>query len=163
MESLIGALAKHLGDGWLLAVVAIIFAVANSGLVPWLFGERRRAAEERDRLIEHYAKEADNARRWRAEDGQRYEARIAALDERIEKLIEASVLSERGNSRLRHALNNVMQIVVGQCDLAMRRGERPLIQIDGLRNMFGISDDLDEKLRSLFNDAGIDPPSSATC
>lgn len=163
MESLIDALAKHLGNGWLLAVFVGIVYIANSGFVQWLFGERRRATQERDQLIEHYAKESENVRRWREQDAARYEARIADLDRRIENLIEASLLSERGNARLRHALNNVMHILVGMYDLSTSRGEHPPFNIEVFRNMFGISDDLDEKLRALFKDAGIDPSSSATC
>lgn len=162
MAEVIGELAKHLGNGWLLATVAVIVAIANSGLVPWLFGERHRAAEERDRLIEHYAKEADNQRRWRVEDAERHAREQARKDAIIERMSEAALLSERGNARLRHALNNVMHILVGQYDLALSRGERPPFQIEGFRNMFGISDDLDEKLRGLFREAGVDPPSTAT-
>lgn len=170
VESLIGELAKHIGDGWLLAIVAIIFAVVNSGLIPKWLGdrqdeharERADVAEDRRTLIANYEMEATNQRRWRKEDAERYEKEIARLAHLVDKMSEAALLSERGNARLRHAVNNLMTILISQYDLAILRNERPPFPLDGFRNLFGISADLDEKLRSLFGDADLlpDPPSS---
>lgn len=169
VETLINALVKHLGDGWLLAVAIAIVAIANSGLVPKLLGERAAARErERERiaedhrlLIEHYEAEASNQRKWRAEDAERYERKIATLEDQIGKLIEAAVLSERGNARLRHGLNNAFGYIDRLRQLYRRHGEPPP-PYNGWRDMLGISADLDDRLRALFDEAGAPPPGD-TC
>jgi hypothetical protein len=145
----------------LLVAVVGVFYIANSGLVPWLFGERHRAAQERDQLIEHYAKEADNVRRWREQDAERYEARIAELDKRIASLIEAAVLSERGNARLRHLVGNLFQHIAAQRAAERRRGHAPL-PYDGWRDALNISPDLDDRLKALFEETDF-PPSPTVC
>ncbi len=167
-STIIDALAKHLGDGWLFAVAAVIFAVVNSGLIPKWLSDRHdaRTSDSADRraLIDHYEEEATNQRRWRTEDAERYEREINRLQSLIDKMSEAALLSERGNARLRHALNNIMHVLVGQYDIAMHRGEPAPFPVESFRNLFGISPDLDEKIRGLLgiNAPPAKPPGSPT-
>ena len=168
MEGLIAELAKHINSGAILSIVAIILVIANSGIVQhWLGGrrsereaERAREIETQQELIENYKTETESQRRWRDEDSQRYSAQIATLEKRLEnaitandKMTEAVVLSERGNARLRHALNQMIQIIVTHNDIALRRGEQPVISILSLRGFFGLSDDLDDKLKEILGTA----------
>lgn len=157
MESLIDVLAKHAGDGWLWAVGAIIALVANSGIVPWLFGERRRAAEERDQLIERYAKEAEDNRRWRQQDREQYEAGLDRKEQIIERMSEAALLSERGNARLRHLVGNLFQHIAACRAFERRNGLTP-VPWDGWREGLNISGDLDDRLRELFGSIEPEPP-----
>lgn len=179
----VGALKGVLGDGWLFFAAVVIYLIANSGLVPKWLGERRgahareRAAVNEDRraLIDNYEDEADNQRRWRAEDAERfereraaYDARLAQKDDIIAKLAATTESSERGNSRLRHALNNILHVIVNANDMAIRRGEKPPFVTDGLRNLFGLSDDLDEQLHKLLGEVpprppGVPPLPGSTC
>lgn len=162
------ALRSVFGDGWLLLIAMTIYLVVNSGIIPKWLGDRRDehareradAAEERRDLIKGYETEAKNVRQWRAEDAEWYERRITNLEARnarqeevIAKLAAAVESSERGNARLRHALNNVFQYISGMRDLAIAKGETPL-QYNGWRTMLGISNDLDEQLRKLFDNTG---------
>lgn len=177
MEQLVDVLRPYLGDGWLLAVAAIIVAVVNSGVIPKWLGDRRdeharertEAAEDRRGLIENYETEATNQRRWRAEDTERfdrqiaaYEQRLAQKDDTIAKLAAAVESSERGNARLRHALNNVFQYIAAVRDLAISRGEPP-VRYEGWRTMLGLSPDLDAQLKRLFDDTTGPPSSTETC
>ena len=163
---LIDELRPYLGDGWLLIVALGIIIIVRSGVIPKWLGDRRdehakeraEAVEERRNLIENYEQEAINQRQWRIEDAKRYEAqrivyeeRIVQKDELIAKLIGAVESSERGNARLRHALRNAFQYIAGLRDLSVSRGEPPL-RYEGWRTMLGLSADLDEQIKRLFND-----------
>jgi uncharacterized coiled-coil protein SlyX len=168
----LGPLKSAFGDGWLFFAAVAIYLVANSGVIPKWLGDRRDeharersdAAEDRRSLILNYEREATNQRGWRAEDAERFERHIKALEESrarqeevIAKLATAVSSSERGNARLRHALNNILHVVINANDLAARRGERPPFATDGLRDLFGLSNDLDEQLRKLLGDVPIPP------
>lgn len=162
----LAALKSALGEGWLFGAAVIVYLVVNSGIVPKLLGERRGAqaqeraevAEDRRQLIENYEDEATNQRRWRLEDAQRYEMRLAGQDERIERqeqtiarLAAAVESCERGNARLRHLIGNLFQHIAAQRAAERQRGVAP-IPYDGWREALNISPDLDHRLRALFED-----------
>jgi len=161
------AVRTALGDGWLFAVAALFYLIVQSGIIPkWMGGrydeharERAEAAEDRRVLIENYHKEAEDQRNWRAEDTEFYERKIARLEQLVENMSEAALLSERGNARLRHLVNNLFQHIAAMRAMERRAGRTPL-PYDGWREALNISPDLDERLRDLFNDAGIEPPST---
>jgi uncharacterized coiled-coil protein SlyX len=167
----LNALRTAFGDGWLFGIAVVIYLVANSAVIPKWFGERRltqtsereRLSEDQRALIESYEREADNQRRWRAEDAERDARRIAGLEDRlarqeqvVENMAEAAVSSERGNARLRHLSVNLFQHIAAQRDLERRRGLTPL-PFDGWREALNISDDLDEKLHALFDETARPP------
>ncbi len=70
--------------------------------------EREQLSEDTQRLIENLTGDSDRQRKWRIEESSRYERTIVNLRGELirkDRIIESI---EKGNSRLRHALNNAL-------------------------------------------------------
>jgi hypothetical protein len=109
--------------GW--GIFALLFVlyqfVAHWDVFKNLFAERdRRKNEEREQLsedtqrfIDNIERDAVKQREWRIADVERYERIITQLRDDCSKKDEVIISIERGNARLRHALNNALTAFAG--------------------------------------------------
>lgn len=81
--------------------------------------EAQDIMERQSKEIERLTQDVERQRTWRAQEAADYEKLIAKQRTEISILIQTVASSEKGNSRLRHALNNVCTI-----DGALRRTVR---------------------------------------
>lgn len=107
-------IVSNYGIGWAVTAVAAFLILSRLDLVKRIFVERHRieadreerVSEETTKLLDFLRGEVAAQRQYRTEDAARYEAIIARLREDNSSLTQSIALSERGNSRLRHALRD---------------------------------------------------------
>lgn len=165
MEGLFSWLVSHASSPAVLGALLILWALDKTGFIPRYFGgrreertsEREQLSEDTKTLIDTLTSQLEQQREWRDDDNKYYLEQIRYLrndlttkDKIISNLSEAAVNSERGNARLRHALNNVFQYV-GALRRRMIRSNVPLEPYTGWESLLGISDDLDKYLQDLFD------------
>jgi hypothetical protein len=131
--------------------------------------ERERLSEDTQTLIDSMRAQAEQEHGWRTTDATYYLSQIAALrtelmmrdtaiaqrDATIATLAETGRLSERGNARLRHALNNAFQYISSLRVLMIRAGTRPA-PFNGWQDLLGLTPDLDQHLREMYGENGVD-------
>lgn len=157
-------LVAYFGWGWALILVAAFLVLSRLDIIRRLFVERQKTEnEEREqlsedvqRLIENLRGDADRQRQWRIDESTRYESRIASLEERNSKLVEIIASSERGNSRLRHTVNNLCQWASSVRTRALRAGV-PVTPFN-LSDMMELDPELAAKMKSIFDEADMMAP-----
>lgn len=169
---LILELLKHLSLQWILAASVIFLIFDRTGFVQAWFknrieaqtSERELLSEDQRDLLDRLHKQIDAEREWRINDTEYYRGQIDELrtllrerekiiamrDETIHRLADAATLSERGNARLRHSLNNVFQYVSLLITLC-RKNDVEFPAFDAWHDLLGISSDLDMYLHDLFD------------
>lgn len=165
-------LLKHLSLQWILVATVIFLVFDKTGFIQAWFkrqadaqtSERELLSEDQRDLLDRLQHQIEAERGWRVADGEYYQRQIVELrtqiqerdktiatrDDTIRSLADAATLSERGNARLRHSLNNVFQYV-GLLIMLCRKGNVEFPPFDGWHDLLGISADLDMYLHHLFD------------
>lgn len=84
--------------------------------------EREQLSEDTQQLIINLTGDADKQRKWRIEESERYERFIVTLREEMSRKDRIIESIEKGNARLRHALNNALTCYAGLSRRAKQAG-----------------------------------------
>lgn len=171
MEWLIRLLGE-LNAQWVTGAALLALLFERTGIIQSIYrhrtdrrrDEREQLSEDQQHFVDDLRNQVESERRMRVEDGRYYLAErdrirgeLAQRDDTIARLARAIEGSERGNARLRHGLNNAFTYIAALREDYRRHG-LPVRPYDGWRDMLGISADLDDMLRELFDDS-LGPPS----
>lgn len=126
-------LAEHFGWGWVVAGGVTYLVVSRLDSVKRLIVGRRRTQNiEREQnwddaqdIIRNLQEEADRLRRWRDEDARAHERVVENLRQQLTTALETISSEQRGNSRLRHALNNVLFAYSAMREIYRKHGLQP--------------------------------------
>lgn len=139
-----------------LLVIGIFFVLVRLDVVKRLFvgrqqaenDEREQLSEDTQRLIDNLRGDADRQRQWRIDEGQRYETQLATMRARYDAVVDSLTSSERGNSRLRHELRDVLTWAAEVRHRARLLGS-PLPEFP-LKNLTQIDEALALKMKEIF-------------
>lgn len=162
-------LLRRLSWEWLLGVAVLLLALDKTGFVQSFIrkreevkvSDREQLSEDQRDLITRLEAEAERERKWRLSSDEFYMKQIETLrktiaerDDTIRKAVATSSSSERGNARLRHAVNNLLQDIYNIQLIVRSKGIDPL-PYTNWRDLLGIDPDLDKKITSLFEEHGL--------
>lgn len=150
---LLADLLKQLPIPAVIIFLALIFLTDKNGIIQRIHrvrsDDRTRLSEDQRQLLDRVTADAERERNWRIDDADKYRKQLAEKDETIRLLTETAYLSERGNSRLRHGLNNMLLYVSALRGQILRASLTPY-PFSGWHDLLNISKDLDENLNRLF-------------
>lgn len=112
---------EHFGWSLTLPALGVLAFLWRIDLLKWIVStrgsnrltEREQNWDDAQDIIKLLREELARVRTAREEEAAELTQRLAEKDDQIRSLIKSIESSERGNSRLRHALNNVCQIDAG--------------------------------------------------
>lgn len=147
-------LVGQFGWGWVLIGGAGFLILSRFNILQRIFAERHKThTDEREQLSEDIQQFIETLQKDNAQQRALvidYGRRIEELQERVNKLVDAITLSERGNSRLRHALNNVLMWAAGLRRRLRRDGiEIPPFPLDDL---LALDPELGKKMQEIFEE-----------
>lgn len=150
---LLADFAKQLPIPAVIIFLAIILLTDKNGIIQRVhrarIDDRAQLSDDQRHLLDRLVADAERERNWRIDDAEKYRKQLADRDETIRLLTETVYSSERGNSRLRHGFSNLLLYVAQIRGQVTRAGIIPY-QFSGWSDLLNISDDLDQKLRDLF-------------
>lgn len=117
MADFIFELADKLGIQWSIPIIVLFWILSQFDFIKKFLGDRRRVhyderkllSEDMQRLINDLQGDADRQRQWRINETDRLDKVVDDLRQQIRTALETIASEQRGNARLRHALNNVLQ------------------------------------------------------
>lgn len=170
---LVVELLQHLSLQWILTATIIFLVFDKTGFIQVWFKrrsegqtfEREQLSEDQRDLLDRLQEQIAAEREWRINDSKYYRQQIEELrsevnardklltqrENTIRSLADAATLSERGNARLRHGLNNIFQYVAALITIC-KKNNLEVMPYEGWHDLLGISADLDQHLHALFSD-----------
>jgi hypothetical protein len=153
----LGSLVDKFGWIWALVFGAIFLLLSRLNVLQRIFVGRQEAenikheqlSEDTQRLIDNLQRDADKQRQWRIESDERNERIIVNLRDDVSKLIESVRLSEKGNSKLRHMIDNIL---VWGADVRIKAALALPITPFPLDELMTVDSDLAKKLQDIFDE-----------
>lgn len=148
----LGELFKRLGVETWLAIAVVVLVFDRTGFIQRWF---RNLADERV----HEREQLSHDTQWLLE---RYQARVAELEQRIRERDEVIAISIRGAQRQRHGFVATIQYIAAARDYMRRHGLTPP-PFDGWREMAEIEPEIREEITQILGPPEPKNTDEATC